>query len=86
MFCSVLFSCRINDAIFTYTSKYQIPSLHDAFVPIQDQSKGLEQNRFVPLNTWIEPVPIQSGPPQQLGPGPGPIQVLFRYWCGKFSV
>ena len=43
-----------------------VPCLDDAFVPIQDRSKGLERDKSVCLNTWTEPVPIQPGPPQHL--------------------
>ena len=39
--------------------------------------KGLELNKFIRLNTWNDPEPVQLGPPQNLGPGP--IQVLFRF-------
>ena len=47
-----------------------ISRLDDKSVLTQDRPNGLEWNKFVRLNTWTEPVPIQSGPPQHLGPGP----------------
>ena len=55
-----------------------IPSLDNEFVPNQDRSKVLEY-----LNTWTEPVPIQPGPPQHLGPGPSTVLILVQY---KFSI